>query len=991
MNPWKRESWLLALIVTALFLLPSPVAAGSGSSAVSAGKVTVAGELSPAVPAGPVSPGVSSPLAPTNCPPQVSVPITLQNAYSMVTGSYDQMVQVNSTHYAPYLNANWSNVLFLLPNQTAIPAWIESGASPTADQTIVWLHMPSLSAAQSLTIYLVIYAKSCDFLSAKGPVGEAPQLSPVYGEYDTGRQIFRFYDNFSGTVLNPGYGVISGGGATISLSNSFNISGGTYGGVVWNTGFATPFVFDADVTRAMGAYPGLFLMSGDNTTSSTGYALLATTPTSSCSACGVAWGNIPNGVSPGSPSLQLTTGIMGGAWGGSANQTWYVNYTEHPGSMTYYSFPSLEYVSFGKANSGAGSMTLQWVRVRSLPLSGVMPSAVVGGFTFVTAGTPSPSAPVLDLGQTVNLTANPTGGNPPYSVQWYGTNTSTCPAGSPIPGATGVQYAASPTTSTYYCYHVTDSLGLVANSSAALVTVDPALTAGPLVASGTTLDAGQTVTLTSAPAGGALPYHYQWFTSTGATPCSSASTPIAGANSAATNVTVLSTSSFCYTLTDASMGYPAAAATSPSYNVTVRALLTAAAPSASGAHLDLGQMTTFTANPSGGTLPYAYQWFQSAAAGVCSPSDAAILGATNATLQVTPAASGVSYYCYEVTDGSTGSPAAIAFSTTVSLHVSPPLQAGNISLSATFVDQGEWVSLSANAVGGTAPYAYQWSQGTSANCGNDTRIPGATNSSYRAVPTRTTYFCYTVTDSADGAPAGTATSATARIQFQGAPAVLTFGAHPAQIETKHTTYLNASVSGGVAPYTYQYFNLPAGCATANLSSLSCTPTTAGNYTVTVVVTDSHGLAAGAQLVLTVTSPPSHSPGTGLSSTDLLLVVAILVGIVVGLAVALIVGRRRSHQPPASKPLEGSSGGGSPGPAPTPPGETHIESSGALGQGSPGPIAPAPPSPAGGGPASTPPSGTPPPPAPPRILCALCHKPIDRPGATCVFCGYQNSM
>ena len=155
MNPWKRESWLLALIVTALFLLPSPVAAGSGSSAVSAGKVTVAGELSPAVPAGPVSPGVSSPLAPTNCPPQVSVPITLQNAYSMVTGSYDQMVQVNSTHYAPYLNANWSNVLFLLPNQTAIPAWIESGASPTADQTVVWLHMPSLSAAQSLTIYLV--------------------------------------------------------------------------------------------------------------------------------------------------------------------------------------------------------------------------------------------------------------------------------------------------------------------------------------------------------------------------------------------------------------------------------------------------------------------------------------------------------------------------------------------------------------------------------------------------------------------------------------------------------------------------------------------------------------------------------------------------------------------------------------------------------------------------------------------------------------------
>jgi len=68
----------------------------------------------------------------------------------------------------------------------------------------------------------------------------------------------------------------------------------------------------------------------------------------------------------------------------------------------------------------------------------------------------TPSNVVINSGQSVTLTANPSGGTTPYSYQWYyGSSSSTCTTS--ISGATGSTYTASPTTSTYYCYRVTDS------------------------------------------------------------------------------------------------------------------------------------------------------------------------------------------------------------------------------------------------------------------------------------------------------------------------------------------------------------------------------------------------------------------------------------------------------------------------------------------------------------------------------------------------------
>ncbi|MCL4323981.1 MAG: hypothetical protein M1144_00725, partial [Candidatus Thermoplasmatota archaeon] len=48
--------------------------------------------------------------------------------------------------------------------------------------------------------------------------------------------------------------------------------------------------------------------------------------------------------------------------------------------------------------------------------------------------------------------------------------------------------------------------------------------------------------------------------------------------------------------------------------------------------------------------------------------------------------------------------------------------------------------------------------------------------------------------------------------------------------------MNTVAQGGVAPLSYAYTGLPAGCASKNLASFTCTPSAAGNFTVTVTVT-----------------------------------------------------------------------------------------------------------------------------------------------------------
>jgi len=132
-----------------------------------------------------------------------SIPITLTNTQSMATPTpYQQMISVDSSKYSGYEAPNLKNVEFFDSSGTVIYSWLESGAASSSTNTIYWLNLPNgIAAKSSVTIYLGFASPTTNLLNGQA-IGEAPTLSSNYGQYDNGRNVFAFYDNFAGTTLS---------------------------------------------------------------------------------------------------------------------------------------------------------------------------------------------------------------------------------------------------------------------------------------------------------------------------------------------------------------------------------------------------------------------------------------------------------------------------------------------------------------------------------------------------------------------------------------------------------------------------------------------------------------------------------------------------------------------------------------------------------------------------------------------------------------------
>jgi hypothetical protein len=125
--------------------------------------------------------------------------------------------------------------------------------------------------------------------------------------------------------------------------------------------------------------------------------------------------------------------------------------------------------------------------------------------------------------------------------------------------------------------------------------------------------------------------------------------------------------------------------------------------------------------------------------------------------------------------------------------------------------------------------------------------------------------------------------------------IASFVASPDTIVVGSTTQLTVTASGAAGAATYAYSDLPAGCASLNMSTLACTPTSAGNYTVTVQVTDVLGRSVSSSVKIEVTAAPSPPPPSngGSQSNSLWTYVAVAaVVVVVLLIVGLLYARRR---------------------------------------------------------------------------------------------------
>ena len=174
----------------------------------------------------------------------------------------------------------------------------------------------------------------------------------------------------------------------------------------------------------------------------------------------------------------------------------------------------------------------------------------------------------------------------------------------------------------------------------------------------------------------------------------------------------------------------------------------------------------------------------------------------------------------------------------------------NISLTPTVIEEGFSAVAMCNGSGGVGPYN-AWINYTGSAGSGGTWTNALAGFGLGAPPVgsgNVTYTC-TVIDST-----GAKASASATLRIIPRPSVPLQGPRTSVVEGAAIT-LTAAAQGGVAPYRYLWLNLPPGCPYGNVSSVTCTPTAAGTWTVVVGVVDAWGVYDASALTITVEPNP----------------------------------------------------------------------------------------------------------------------------------------
>lgn len=316
------------------------------------------------------------------------VPVVLHNSQSTATGSkYAQMLVVNSSKYLPFEAPGLGNVMFFTQTGATMPSWLESGNSNTASSTTYWLKTgKSISANGNLVVYMGFASLAANLFNGRS-IGEAPQLSPVYGAYDDGRSVFSLYDSFKAQTSNSAWVANLTAGGSFNRNNLLTVTfGASPGYFASGKKFSSGTAFDALVTSfGDGDNLGYLLTAPSLHNAGTGKPNWAgafvrsscnrvfpdqLSSTGEANACGATDGYFFNGTtgvagvySVGITSLTTSTGSIDYSQGN----------TTQPIGTHLPKFPTK--VGF---TSQGGSLSVQWARVRVAPPNGVMPSTSFG-------------------------------------------------------------------------------------------------------------------------------------------------------------------------------------------------------------------------------------------------------------------------------------------------------------------------------------------------------------------------------------------------------------------------------------------------------------------------------------------------------------------------------------------------------------------------------------------------------------------------------------
>ncbi|MCI4327029.1 MAG: alkaline phosphatase family protein [Thermoplasmata archaeon] len=134
------------------------------------------------------------------------------------------------------------------------------------------------------------------------------------------------------------------------------------------------------------------------------------------------------------------------------------------------------------------------------------------------------------------------------------------------------------------------------------------------------------------------------------------------------------------------------------------------------------------------------------------------------------------------------------------------------------------------------------------------------------------------------------------IPFDPVLEVTSFVSSPTTAGLGGSLQLEVTVVGGTGPHTFAYSGLPLGCTGPDSPSLECTPSRAGQYSVTVVVTDSLGARTSGTTSFGVSSNVV-APPKPVAGTDWTLVAGVGVVVVLVAIAALMVWRRSRTRDP----------------------------------------------------------------------------------------------
>jgi len=257
-----------------------------------------------------------------------------------------------------------------------------------------WVNIPNeIPANSNITIYMYIGNSSANYYQQYYPyVGEAPQLSPKYAEYDNGNYVFLFYDNFAGTSLNTDKWSVYGS-LTYSVNNSLSVTGSSScgPGIESIATFSPPIIvegyasFGSDSSTATNCYIsglGIWYTSGGGSNSGgqithgwapnhvQAYAINGWTGPSQSIPF---WSSADNPQPP--PNKHYVWGL---GYISPSLAIGYVNYQQVSSTTTTIEISGSLTVIIDLQYNNVFPMYYYWFRVRSYPPNGVMPSIYIG-------------------------------------------------------------------------------------------------------------------------------------------------------------------------------------------------------------------------------------------------------------------------------------------------------------------------------------------------------------------------------------------------------------------------------------------------------------------------------------------------------------------------------------------------------------------------------------------------------------------------------------